>query len=87
MHAMTSPSMAPEPRLLFLTSDKMPQCPHEASCRLFPLFSMSGTLAVWKTNYCRSDYTRCARYQRSLREEWVPDNLLPSGVLLKKVLK
>lgn len=65
----------------------MPQCPHEASCRLFPLFSMSGTLAVWKTNYCRSDYTRCARYQRSLREEWVPANLLPSGVLLKKVLK
>ncbi len=58
------------------------QCPHLASCALYPLFTMKATLSVWQTNYCQGDYARCERYQRSCRGEKVPQNLLPNGKLL-----
>lgn len=57
----------------------MAQCPHMESCEMYSLFSHSGTLAVWKINYCTSEFTRCARYQRSLEGRLVPITLLPNG--------
>lgn len=51
---------------------------------MFRLFTLSGTLAVWQTNYCSSDFERCERYKRACLGEAVPENLLPNGKLLKK---
>jgi hypothetical protein len=51
---------------------------------MYGLFTMAGTLAVWKTNYCNAEFTRCARYQGSTRGEVVPINLLPNGRLLRR---
>ncbi len=62
----------------------MANCPHMESCRLFPLFTMSGTLAVWKTNYCSDKFAECARFKLATEARPVPDNLLPNGQLLKK---
>jgi hypothetical protein len=59
-------------------------CPHMTACPMFGLFSLAGTLATWKTNYCAADYTRCERYQRSLQGRVVPNNLMPNGALLRK---
>ncbi len=59
-------------------------CPNLTTCRLYPLFSLAGSLSVWKTNYCTADYTRCVRFQRACDVNKVPDNLLPNGQLLNK---
>ena len=59
-------------------------CPHMGGCAMFGLFSLAGTLATWKTNYCSADYARCERFQRSLQGRTVPNNLMPNGALLRK---
>lgn len=51
---------------------------------MYPLFTMSGMLSVWKTNYCADKFTQCARYKLSTEAKPVPDNLLPNGKLLRK---
>ena len=53
------------------------------TCKMYSLFSLSGTLKVWQINYCTAQYTECARYKRSCEAKLVPDNLLPNGSLLK----
>ncbi|MCS6858043.1 MAG: hypothetical protein NZM37_10070 [Sandaracinaceae bacterium] len=57
-------------------------CTHISSCELFPLLEKGGFLKVWQSRYCRGDFSRCARYQMSLRGERPPINLLPSGEYL-----
>jgi len=59
-------------------------CPHMSGCPMFGLFSLAGALAVWKTNYCSADYTRCERFQRAQQGRQVPNNLMPNGALLRK---
>lgn len=59
-------------------------CPHMTGCPMFGLFSLAGALAVWKTNYCSADYTRCERFQRAQQGRQVPTNLMPNGALLRK---
>ncbi len=50
---------------------------------MYNLLTLSGTLKVWQTRYCRADYTVCARYKLSSEGRPVPQNLMPNGVLLK----
>jgi hypothetical protein len=57
------------------------------SCRMYSLFTLSGSLKVWKANYCTDNYERCARFQLSKQAKPVPDNLLPNGTLLRKEFK
>lgn len=65
----------------------MADCPNMSTCKLYPLFSLAGSLAVWKANYCTSDYARCARFQQTCEARKVPDNLLPNGKLLNLATK
>ena len=58
------------------------QCPQIRDCPMFGVFTLSGTLRIWQDNYCRSEYTRCARYVRTQRGEFVPRTLMPNGKLL-----
>lgn len=51
---------------------------------MYQLFNLSGTLAVWQTNYCSADFERCERFRRSARGEPVPQNLLPNGKSLNR---
>lgn len=51
---------------------------------MFPLFGLQTALEVWKIMYCKADYTGCERYKRSQASEPVPQNLLPSGALLRR---
>lgn len=60
------------------------KCPHAAGCEMYSLFKLAGALAVWKTNYCAGDYTRCARYMATERGDLVAANLLPNGTFLRK---
>jgi hypothetical protein len=62
-------------------------CPALESCPMFEVFTLSGTLAVWQDNYCRSDYGRCARYQRFRVGAEVPRNLMPNGKVLTSLPK
>jgi len=62
----------------------MAACPNMSTCRLFPLFKISGALQVWKINYCESNYTNCARFKMTCSAELVPDELLPNGKLLRR---
>ncbi|MCC6213606.1 MAG: hypothetical protein IT376_01970 [Polyangiaceae bacterium] len=59
-------------------------CPHLGACPMFEWFSLAASLEVWKTNYCRADFTRCARFEASARGRPVAPNLLPNGSLLRK---
>ena len=59
-------------------------CPHLSGCPMFPLFNMQSALQIWKISYCTSKFVECERYRRSERGEPVPDNLMPSGALLRK---
>jgi hypothetical protein len=54
---------------------------------MFDVFTLSGTLAVWQDNYCRGEYTRCARYVRFGRGEDVPRNLMPNGRVIASLPK
>jgi hypothetical protein len=51
---------------------------------MYKIFNLAGTLRIWQDNYCRADYTRCARYESVCAGTSVPDTLLPNGTLLKK---
>lgn len=57
-------------------------CVHISTCEMYSLFERSGTLTVWKINYCFGGFDRCQRYLRSNAGERVPPNLLPNGSLL-----
>lgn len=54
-------------------------CTHAAACPLFPLLNAS--LDGWRRCYCDSadGWRGCARYQQSLRGQYVPLSLLPNG--------
>ncbi|WP_300010879.1 hypothetical protein [Pseudonocardia sp.] len=54
-------------------------CSHTAACPLFPLLNSS--LEGWRRCYCDSadGWRGCARYQQSLRGQYVPLSLLPNG--------
>jgi hypothetical protein len=54
-------------------------CSHAAACPLFPLLNAS--LDGWRRCYCdsRDGWRGCARYQQSLRGQYVPLSLLPNG--------
>jgi len=54
-------------------------CPHMSGCALYPLFSQRAVLEVWKTNYCTSDFGRCARYKLATEGQPIPQTLLPNG--------
>ncbi len=59
-------------------------CPHTLSCQMYELFQLQGALNVWKMNYCRGDYGRCARYKMSEVGGSPPVNLMPNGKLLNR---
>lgn len=61
-------------------------CTHKESCALFPVISLSSALKIWQTFYCDGKYETCLRYQRSLKGEKVPPNLLPNGKALDLVV-
>ena len=58
-------------------------CPNMTSCEMYALLRLSGTLAIWKTNYCTADFDRCERYRLSQAGRPVPQNLMPNGSLLR----
>jgi hypothetical protein len=51
---------------------------------MYQVLSLAGTLKAWQVRYCQSEFTTCARYQRSAEGRHVPINLMPNGALLKK---
>lgn len=63
------------------------RCPHAGNCALFPLFKYQSLLNIWKLEYCERDYERCTRYQKSLRGEAAPDDMLPNGETISLIRK
>ena len=61
-------------------------CTHKDSCALFPVISLSSALMIWQTFYCDGQHETCLRFQRSLKGEKVPPNLLPNGKVLDLVV-
>jgi hypothetical protein len=57
-------------------------CPHQESCKLYPLFLLSASLKTWQLRYCQADYAQCERYKMAKRGEAVPLYLLPNGKVL-----
>lgn len=54
-------------------------CSHKSGCELYVQFAADPSIQVWKTHYCDSEFSRCARFQLSLRGTTVPLHLLPNG--------
>ena len=61
-------------------------CPNMKRCPMFELFTLPGTLAAFKINYCTAEYERCKRYELVNEGKPVPKNLMPNGALLRKSL-
>lgn len=59
------------------------ECPRIEKCPLFAEFTLQGSLRVWTEIYCKSDHTRCERFQMASRNEPVPPRMLPNGKLMK----
>ncbi len=58
-------------------------CSHTQGCALFPLFSSSKVLEIWKRMYCETPaHDTCARFKLSLEMKPVPIDLLPNGASL-----
>lgn len=62
------------------------ECPNMKRCPMFELFSLPGTLAAFKINYCTADYERCRRYELVEQGKRPPVNLMPNGALLRKAV-
>ncbi|HEX2735873.1 MAG TPA: hypothetical protein VHM70_29940 [Polyangiaceae bacterium] len=62
----------------------MSECPHMKRCAMYPLFTLAGTLKTWQIRYCTGEFALCERYQRSLRGQPVPPELMPNGTMLRK---
>ena len=58
------------------------ECPRPGNCKLFDIFESPAAARVFRMYYCENDQTACARYQKAVRGEHVPDLLLPNGVVL-----
>lgn len=58
-------------------------CSHMASCSMYEMLKLAGSLAVWKANYCTGDHARCERYKVAALGRPVPANLMPNGALLR----
>jgi hypothetical protein len=54
---------------------------------MYELLRLSGTLKAWQVRYCQAEYTACARHQLSQKGKPVPQNLMPSGALLRLAAK
>lgn len=54
-------------------------CSHKSGCELYVQFAADPSIQLWKTHYCDSDFSRCARFKLSLRGQTVPLHLLPNG--------
>lgn len=59
-------------------------CNHATNCPLYAQFAMEPALAVWKSHYCESGFSKCARYRLNLNGEAVPLTLLPNGKLVER---
>jgi len=62
-------------------------CSHSTDCPLFAQFAMEPALAIWKKHFCDGDFTKCARYQLSIKGATVPITLLPNGKMIEKKTK
>jgi hypothetical protein len=66
----------------------MSKCEVLATCVFFntEMAIMPGTTELTKSEYCRKDFERCARYMvfKALGREAVPANLYPSETLRAK---
>lgn len=62
-------------------------CSHTADCPLFAQFAMEPALAAWKKHYCDGEFSKCARYQLSLKGDTVPITLLPNGKMIEQKAK
>ena len=62
-------------------------CSHTTDCPLFAQFAMEPSLAIWKQHFCDSEFTKCARYQLSLKGAAVPLTLMPNGKLIETKAK
>ena len=58
-------------------------CPQLQRCKLYELLRLAGTLAIWKANYCQTNFSGCERFKLTLLGRPVPPNLLPTGALLR----
>ncbi len=54
-------------------------CAYLEDCSMFKLFSMQSSAKIFIQNYCKSDYSECARKKLNNNEKEVPEDLLPSG--------
>lgn len=55
------------------------KCEHSLRCPLYEKFAFESTLAIWKVNYCESDYKKCFRYKLTAMGKTVPATMLPNG--------
>jgi len=58
-------------------------CTHCEHCELYTQFALNPALQVWQQHYCQGEYARCVRFQKSLRKESVPLNMLPNGKVVE----
>lgn len=62
-------------------------CTHSTDCPLFAQFAMEPALAVWKQHFCDGDFSKCARYELSLKGAAVPLTLMPNGKMIEQKIK
>ena len=60
------------------------RCPHMSGCEMYELFTLAGTLATWKINYCTGNFERCKRYELAVEGKPIAVNLMPNGAMLRK---
>lgn len=63
--------------------ERDPHCNHKATCEMYELLSLSGTLKTWQIRYCDAEYETCARYQKASLGRPVDRNLMPNGHYLR----
>lgn len=64
-------------------SKRDPSCSHKATCEMYELLTLSGTLKTWQTRYCDAEYENCARFRLAATGRPVATNLMPNGQHLK----
>jgi hypothetical protein len=59
-------------------------CPNIDTCPMFKLLKLEASKTVVIQQYCKGDFSKCKRKQLSDEGKESPDNLFPTGELLRQ---
>ncbi|MEA3318093.1 MAG: uracil-DNA glycosylase family protein, partial [Bacteroidota bacterium] len=57
------------------------KCKYYSECPIIQHYRNGKIIKDWLDLYCNGDWTECQRYKNYLQRKYIPDNMLPDGII------